>query len=192
MSSLWYVRSTPDDRSTPAVIRDEALRLFAERGPEAVTVRDVAAAAGVSPGLVIHHFGSKAALRRAVEEHVVGAVEGVLELARSVEGPASLAGQVVAALPDGSPIPGYLRRLVMSGDPAGMRIFAQWFELAGRSAGAGEGGPEGTADDERQRAAVRVIGDLGVLLLREQLSVVLGVDPLGSAGRARWSAVTRP
>ena len=65
------MRSAADDRTARAAIRDEALRLFAAQGPDAVTVRQVAAAAGVSPGLVMHHFGSKAGLRAAVDEHVL-------------------------------------------------------------------------------------------------------------------------
>ena len=52
------MRSAPDDRTARAVIRDEALRLFAERGPDAVSVRQITAATGVSSGLVSHHFGS--------------------------------------------------------------------------------------------------------------------------------------
>ena len=44
------MRSAADDRTARAAIRDEALRLFAAQGPDAVTVRQVAAAAGVSPG----------------------------------------------------------------------------------------------------------------------------------------------
>jgi len=57
--SVLNLCSVPGDRTTRAVIRDQALRLFTGRGPDAVTVRQIAAAAGVSPGLVIHCSGAK-------------------------------------------------------------------------------------------------------------------------------------
>lgn len=44
---------------TRAAILEAARQLFAERGPAATTVRDVAAAAGIDPALVIRYFGSK-------------------------------------------------------------------------------------------------------------------------------------
>jgi len=164
------------------VIRDEALRLFAERGADSVTVRDVAAAAGVSPALVMHHFGTKAGLRRAVDDHVIAVIEGILDAAVP-GGPASGGGSVadllVTRLPAASPVPAYLRRLLMSGDPAGMRVFAQWFEL-GAAADDGER-PDG-------RAALVVLGDLGRLLLRDHLAAVLGDDPLGAPASRRWAA----
>jgi TetR/AcrR family transcriptional regulator, regulator of cefoperazone and chloramphenicol sensitivity len=78
MSNILYMRSVPDDRTARAAIRDEALRLFADHGPDGVTVRQIAAAAGVSPGLVLHHFGSKEGLRRAVDEHVLGLFDRML------------------------------------------------------------------------------------------------------------------
>ncbi|MGW6906976.1 helix-turn-helix domain-containing protein [Streptomyces sp. NPDC054940] len=68
----------PDDRTRRAVIRDEALRLFADRGPESVTGRQIAEAAGVSSGLVVHHFGSKGGLRREVDEYVLAVFEAML------------------------------------------------------------------------------------------------------------------
>ena len=67
-----------DDRTARARIRDEALRLFAERGPDAVTMRDIAAAAGVSPALLVRHYGSKDGLVEAVDSHVVQALEALL------------------------------------------------------------------------------------------------------------------
>jgi len=42
-----------------------ATELFAERGPAGVSVRDIAARAGVNHGLVHRHFGSKDAVLRA-------------------------------------------------------------------------------------------------------------------------------
>lgn len=50
------------------------LKLFAERGFAAASVRDLAAEAGVSLGLVRAHFGSKDGLRRAVDAHALEAV----------------------------------------------------------------------------------------------------------------------
>ncbi|GGL29614.1 TetR/AcrR family transcriptional regulator [Nocardia jinanensis] len=58
-----------DDLNTRARIRDAALVLFGEEG-FGVGVRAIAAAAGVSPGLVNHHFGSKEGLRRECDDHV--------------------------------------------------------------------------------------------------------------------------
>ena len=70
------------------------MRLFAQRGAAAVTIREVAAEAGVSPSLVIHHYGSKEGLREAVDNRALALVNAfVTELtAASREGPsASLA-----------------------------------------------------------------------------------------------------
>jgi AcrR family transcriptional regulator len=44
----------PSDLSTYARIRNAALEGFATRGVAATSIRDVATAAGVSPGLVQH------------------------------------------------------------------------------------------------------------------------------------------
>lgn len=65
------MRSVAEDLTTRARIRDAAIGLFGRDGFARATVRDIAAAVGVSPGLVIHHFGSKAALREACDRHVL-------------------------------------------------------------------------------------------------------------------------
>lgn len=49
-------------RATRAAIETAARELFAERTYEEVSVRAIAAAAGVDPAMVIRHFGSKEAL----------------------------------------------------------------------------------------------------------------------------------
>jgi AcrR family transcriptional regulator len=59
-----------DDLTTRARIRDAAITRFAREGFR-VPVRVIAKDAGVSPALVIHHFGSKDGLRAACDEHVL-------------------------------------------------------------------------------------------------------------------------
>lgn len=65
------MRSSAEDLTTRARIRDAAIDLFGRDGFARATVRAVASLAGVSPGLVIHHFGSKENLRAACDQHVL-------------------------------------------------------------------------------------------------------------------------
>ena len=58
-----------DDLTATARIRDAAIEQFGEHG-FGVGLRAIAKAAGVSPGLVIHHFGSKDGLRKACDDYV--------------------------------------------------------------------------------------------------------------------------
>ncbi|HSI41990.1 MAG TPA: helix-turn-helix domain-containing protein [Xanthobacteraceae bacterium] len=55
-----------DGASTRARIEAEALRLFARKGVDATSVRDIAQAAGVAEGALYRHFPSKEALARAL------------------------------------------------------------------------------------------------------------------------------
>ena len=58
------------DLTARATVRDCAIAVFARDG-FAASVRTIAEAAGVSPGLVIHHFGSKDGLRAECDDHVL-------------------------------------------------------------------------------------------------------------------------
>lgn len=198
LSSILYMRSVPEDRTTRAVIRDEALRLFAEHGPDRVTIRQVAAAARVSPGLVAHHFGSKEGLREAVDQHVLGAFEAMLGELTGEGAPdlfdasatGSLAEAIVAHLPPGSPGPAYLRRLLLAdaADGAGRQLFRRLFELSKATlAGLSQAGLASPGADPDVRAAFLMANDLAVLLLRDHLTDILGTDPLTGEGMARWA-----
>src|SRR5699024_12878277 len=63
------MRST-DDLHTKARIRNAAIDCFSRDGFD-VGIRQIAEVAGVSPGLVAHHFGSKAGLRAECDSHVL-------------------------------------------------------------------------------------------------------------------------
>ncbi|SFW73425.1 TetR family transcriptional regulator [Amycolatopsis australiensis] len=59
-----------EDLTARARIRDAAIRLFTERGTEKTSILDIAREAGVSGGLIRHHFGSKDGLREACDTYV--------------------------------------------------------------------------------------------------------------------------
>lgn len=65
------MQAQPADLTAKARIRNAALELFAAQGAAGTPLRQVAEQAGVTVGLITHHFGSKDALRAAVDEHVV-------------------------------------------------------------------------------------------------------------------------
>lgn len=74
--SGWRDRP-PEDLTSRARIRDAALAQFAEHGSKGATIKGIAAAAGVSPGLLQHHFGSKDELRAACDAYAIEAFDGL-------------------------------------------------------------------------------------------------------------------
>ena len=62
-------------------ILESARELFAERGPDEVTMAEVARAAGVARATVFNHFGSKHALIEGITEGVLASYQEVLERA---------------------------------------------------------------------------------------------------------------
>ena len=58
------------DLTARARVREVAIECFAEEGFDA-SMRTIAARAGVSPGLITHHFGSKAAMRAECDSEVL-------------------------------------------------------------------------------------------------------------------------
>jgi AcrR family transcriptional regulator len=186
-----------DDRTARARIRDEALRLFAERGADTVTMRDIAGAAGVSPALLVRHYRSKDGLVAAVDDHVVATLEVLLteatgQIADDALGPSAvptLVDALATHLPPDSPIPAYLGRLLTTGGPVGSALFARVYGISRTALDAMVAG--GVADpgaDPAVRAAVLMANDLAVLILRPRLAEVLGVDPLAPGGMSRWAA----
>ncbi len=64
-----------------------AIRLFGERGFAGASVRDIAAEAGVSLGLIRHHFGSKQGVREALDRWVIDRFGAMLDEYASREHP---------------------------------------------------------------------------------------------------------
>jgi len=67
--SAKRVRRTPDEARR--VILDAAQAAIARTGPEGLRLHDIAAAAGVSHPLILHHFGSRAGLVRVLTREAI-------------------------------------------------------------------------------------------------------------------------
>jgi len=192
------VSSTIDDGdlTARATIRNAALRLFADRGPDAVTVREIATQAGVSPALVIHHFGSKDGLRTEVDAFAAQAFDGIFEampteeLAEILAGGAtgSLAEAFARGFPPGSPLSAYLRRLLLTNDPVGTALFGRWYAATRRVLDVMvEMGVARPSEDPDIRAAFFLVNDLALILLRNPIAAAIGADPLTPEGIDRWA-----
>jgi AcrR family transcriptional regulator len=107
-------------------IRGAALTIFAERGIETTSLRTIARAAGVSVGLVQHHFHSKANLVQAVDEYVMRALAELLAapLPSAPEDPVAEAAQrVMTLMAEHVELTDYLCRALVENTPTGVRIF---------------------------------------------------------------------
>jgi len=185
------------DLTARATIRNAALRLFADRGPDAVTVREIAAHAGVSPALVVHHFGSKDGLRAEVDAFAARAFDAILDAIPTEEigvvltggaAKGSLAEAFARGFPPGSPLPAYLHRLLLTNDPAGAALFGRWYAATRRLLDTMvEMGVARPSDDPDARAAFFLVNDLALILLRNQIALAIGADPLTPDGMDRWA-----
>jgi AcrR family transcriptional regulator len=95
-------RSADAAERTRGAIVGAALTLFAERGFEGVSLRDVAQEAGTTHGLIRHHFGSKEGVWRAVvdaaDAEYVSAMRPVLIDADADEDPEGAVAAIVRGL----------------------------------------------------------------------------------------------
>jgi AcrR family transcriptional regulator len=112
---MLFMRSAGevDDLTARARIRDAAVRRFAVDG-FGVPVRALAVDAGVSPALVIHHFGSKDALIAACDEHVLATIRDAERTSVLGAAPADLLTQL-ATVERYAPAAGYVVQALLAG-----------------------------------------------------------------------------
>ena len=116
-------RAGDQDLTAKARIRNAALDLYASQGEDRTSMRAIAAAAGVTVGLLVHHYGTKDNIRDAVEELIVDYFRQAIARAPADGTPADFAAArdaAVAEMLTANPeVVNYLRRALL--DPAGPR-----------------------------------------------------------------------
>src|SRR3954452_11827258 len=169
-----------EDRTARARIRDAAVRTFGAAGFDA-PVRAVAAEAGVSPGLVMHHFGSKDGLRAACDQHVFAVIREA-ETDAFASGPGAMLAQL-AELDRYAPLVGYLVQALLAGGDLAATLLARMTTDAEShlaeavAAGRVRGGRIGRTRDPAARAAYLVDIGMGAVLAFVRRHPTAGADP---------------
>jgi AcrR family transcriptional regulator len=173
-------------------LRDAALVLFAERGFAATTVRAIAERAGVTPGLVVHHYGTKHALREAVDRFVRDTItEAFAELPdiSRDDDHFAIRLQGFRLLFQERPYMGrYIRRSLLESSDGANALFDRIADVSQRLfeplRAAGLVKP--SADPEAQVLLAMLVGMLPALLPR-QIERTLGISLRSDAGLERWT-----
>jgi TetR/AcrR family transcriptional regulator, regulator of cefoperazone and chloramphenicol sensitivity len=166
--------SSTSDLTARARIREAAIALFAEKGIAATTIRDIAQAAGVSSGLLRHHFGSKEGLRDACDEYALNQITALgIQFTET-----NLLGRIT---PEIMRLQQYAIRSVMDGSPSALATFDKalaygehWLERSDLE----------VADPQAYLAVISVM-KMSMFVMRDLLSHALGESVDEPAGWAR-------
>jgi TetR/AcrR family transcriptional regulator, regulator of cefoperazone and chloramphenicol sensitivity len=187
---VWSAATVEQDLTGKARIREAALELFAADGVAATSLRGIARAAGVSPALVIHHFGSKDGLCRAVDEAVVRRIELALaEVPVDGSGDELLEGrgEVMVSLLRGQPVLcDYVGRALSENTEASAALFHRLFTSASRDETLLEAGAIRGKSDPFWRVIHQMLLVVGPLMMRRLIEQELGGSLLEEHNFDRW------
>ena len=173
-----------EDLTARARIRDAAVARFGRDGFRA-PVRAIAEDAGVSAGLVIHHFGSKDALRAECDAHVLRVIREEKSSAIAEKSPAETIG-MLARVQEYAPLFAYIVRSLMDGGAVaahfvdGLMDDAADYLEAGEAAGTVRG-----SSDPRGRARQVVAAQVGLIVMAQlDAAAGRGVAPTDDPAKA--------
>lgn len=169
------MRIAPEDLTAAARIRQAAIRCFAREGFQ-VGLRRIADEAGVSLGLIRHHYGSKDELQAACDTHVLDMVATMQEQRVASNDVASTMMDQLLMSPELVVEVHYMVRSLSSGTAAARTFFDTLVESARvRLAEGVAAGIVVPTADEAARARYLTLTGMGGLILAFGLSD--GADP---------------
>ena len=164
-----------DDRTTKARIRDAAISEIASRPAGTTTVRHIAAAAEVSPGSVIHHYGSMDGLHHACNEHIAALIHTFKSEAIAPRPSFNMLDSLQQTID--LPITAYLAKALLTDSPVVAELVddlvADAVDYMQQGVDAGTIRP---SDNSEGRASLLMVWVLGGLVLHSHIERLLGVD----------------
>ncbi|GAB3436966.1 TetR/AcrR family transcriptional regulator [Flindersiella endophytica] len=168
----------PDDAdlTARAKIRNAAIAHFTQDGFQRANLRAIAAAAGVSVGLIPHHFGSKEGLRAACDEYVLG----VLTKRAHAAGTQELLGEYLSSPEEYRLYVQYLARAIVEDTPAAGTFVSALVEdsEALLRAGASDGTMR-PSSDPRALAVLSILTSVALLTMPPPFARALGFERFG-------------
>src|SRR5690625_2550558 len=173
--------SEKSQRSGAERILDAAMLLFGKHGFRGTTLKDIATEAGVSQALIVHHYGTKEALRATCDQHVADLIRARKE---ETLGNAPQVDPFIAVrqLSNSRVLLRYLTRTLTDSGPHATQLIDEMVADAEEYLAQGEqAGMIKPSAVPRDRVVVLVLWSLGALVLHEHAHRLLGVDFLGEA-----------
>lgn len=179
-------KPAPEDLTAEARIRDAAIRLFADHGYNGTAIRAIAAQAGVSPALVVHHYGSKEGLRRACNDYLAETIRVAKTEAVTQAVPDPL--ELLRTADEAQPLQRYLARMLVDGSPGMAELVDKMVADAVEYSATGiENGVLKPTEQLYARTVVLWIWQLGALALHKHVQRLMGVDLLNtSTAMLQW------
>lgn len=174
-----------DARNLPEVILVTAIKLFSERGPEKVMIKDIAAEANVASSLVHHHFGKRAELREACSKHVletiqtvISAIEKDLPTQVSPSDLDQLGNALITGLRERVFYLRFLALLFFEGDDEAKKVFQDYFNILHQVTLRYEQAGLLRSDLNPVWVTTQLIySQLGTVYLQGPLAEIIGQDP---------------
>lgn len=190
MFSLLFMRSVSAedaDLTARAKIRNAAIAHFAQDGFQRANLRAIATAAGVSVGLIPHHFGSKEGLRTACDEHVLN----LFGRRARAAGTGDLLAEYVADPDEYGLLVRYVVRAIQEDSAAAAALAGQMVEEAEEifRAGAADGTLR-PSSDPRALAVLSIMTSVALLTMPPPFARALGFERFGPEVLQRMTVPT--
>lgn len=176
-ASATFTSSPPEVQARQRIL-EAAVELYGEHGFGAVTIKQIAARARVSPPLVIHHFGSAAGLRGACDAHVAQEFRAAKTESVRLQGPMPR-NYALEAVQANRHLLKYLLNAFAAGGAEMDELFDTLVQDSLQyTAEAEELGLVYPSSDPKARAVVMLLQSFGALMLHRQMKRHLGASPV--------------